>query len=163
MKRLEITCGNVGGVAKAYAVPVDEFVGINVNRLTGKFTVSIEEGGNLIELAVPEGAISFRETGSEGDNGKMYDVAIDVDVPNNNKDNDSIIDTLVNGQWLLIFQDSNGIVRLAGTKSIPLSCIEDNTTGRNHEEYSKNTLNFHAVEYRRSLVLDQAISDFEID
>jgi hypothetical protein len=155
MQQIEFDFENVGGLRHCYAIPVASFQGTEVDIVTNLH--------QLRELVSPEDVIaipmyaddtfSFGEEDDEEDGNKVYDVNIDGIIPKAGL-NPLLIEKLSRGEWIVLSEDNNGIIRLSGTKEIPLRCKTTSATGTTYTDRSETAFRFHAVEMQPSLLME---------
>ena len=133
MKELSFDFDNFGGTLHLYAVPADSFRRIVKNYADGTATAQFRNRQDIISIEMfADDTFQFSETKDVADGGVFYDVAISGIIPKWCGANDSLIEELERGQWLVVTRDNNGTVRLAGSTDnlLRFNTVKDTGTAR---------------------------------
>ena len=113
-----------------YAIPARDILRIRNNWSLGNITPELKRRDRIVELPFYAGdTYNFREEHSVTEDGDRYAICITGIMPSKYVDAGTI-ETLRQGEWLVLHQDSIGRIRLSGTQLVPLrfSSISDSGT-----------------------------------
>ena len=120
MRTFQFDYDNLPGIANMYAIPVDNFISVTKDN-SGQDQISLKDSENAIMIPIIKNeSFSFTENSEITDAGITYTPEISGIIPHNRLVNVPLIDELIDGEWLLLFQDSNGSCYLAGSVEVPL-------------------------------------------
>jgi hypothetical protein len=139
MKKIEFDFLNVGGVQKIYAIPDTSFRGVREDITSGKCYIDLFRFENIIELYTVYDSVVFNEEQSRQTAGTAYDLTISGIIPKACPLNRQQFQVLENTPLLVLFQDYNDNIRLAGTENNQLFFSRKETTGT---IYTRNQIEF---------------------
>lgn len=122
---------NLGNVIRLKLIPVADVVRIKNYNRDGSTIVTDEHrlkgdclilktGYRIYDVAVPAGVANFSESDFDGLPGCGYRQDIASVLPGDSYDIAGQLRNFKDGEWLLIFEDAGGDVRLMGTKTTPV-------------------------------------------
>jgi hypothetical protein len=136
MKKLQFDFnGNMGGISRMFAIPLTSFKRIRrdfTNKLNYLEVINRED---IIDIYFTENTDSFSEDYEDG----LYSVQINAVNPKSNKLNQQQLIRLETENWIVLFQDNNNMVRLAGNEDYSLDFRRNDTTGQMD---TRNQVNF---------------------
>ena len=122
MKKIKFNFENVGGLAEVYAFPPSDFLRLRHDYVNDSDSLELRTRDNVIAVPVyGDRSFVFSEEKDRADGGDYWDVSIEGVIPNINKENRRLVETLDRGEWLVLSMDNNGVVHLSGTTDVPLS------------------------------------------
>jgi len=143
---MQLNFDNRGGISRIYAIPAKDVLRIRNNWVFGNVTPELIRRDGIIELPIYAGqTYNFREEHSIAKHGNRYDISITGIIPSQYASED-MIETLRNGEWIVLHQDACGRIRLSGTQVIPLRYSSTCDTGSNHAELNGESFSFSATE-----------------
>ena len=122
-------CGNLGGIFKMYAIPPGSFDRIRKDYKKGLVYLDLINTGDIIDIYFTQDTLSFTEEKSQPSAGSLYNPVISGIIPKANQLNQEQLTRLEYGEWLVLFQDNNGFIRLAGNDQNTLMFNRKETTG----------------------------------
>ena len=126
---MRLNFDNRGGLCHVFAIPAECVSNIRNNWNRKTVTPELISNSGIIKLPYYAGQnYSFTEQHSLNEQGDLYAVEIKGIIPSQLIE-DIDINTLQRGEWLVIHQDARGIIRLSGTKLIPLRFSSTRDTG----------------------------------
>lgn len=146
---------NVGGLRECYAIAVSAFRGTRTDLVT-----NLHQLNNIIRkddvIAIPmyaDDTFSFSEDDDEKDGNKIWIPHIEGIIPKAGL-NQQTMERLSRGEWIVLSEDNNGIVRLSGTAEIPLRCKVGDSTGTAYVERNGSLFVFEAKEMQPSVLME---------
>ena len=141
---------NRGGIRRIYAIPKEDFLSIDSTRSLGNVKIRLGREDRIVELPYYAGQnYSFTEEHSLTENGDRYAVNISGVIPSQLLDTNTT-ENLRRGEWLVLHQDTRGIVRLSGTQLVPLRFSSKRATGADAKELNGDAFSFTATEAESS-------------
>lgn len=109
MKKIEFNFENVGGLAEIYAFPPDDFLRLRHDYVSGSDSLELLTRDNIIAIPVfGDRSFLFYEEKEQAAGGDYWDLSIEGVIPNINKDNQQLLDTLSRGDWLVVSRTTMG-------------------------------------------------------
>ena len=125
MKTIQLIVDNVPGIVRLAAVPLAAYNRIVKNYSNGISSVSVSSNNDVIIIdAINNDHFKYEEKQSSNDVGSVFDVTISGVIQRQNTD----IETLESGKWIVVFVDSNGDCRCCGTKNVPMQFYTNRKT-----------------------------------
>lgn len=155
MKKIEFNFENVGGLAEIYAIPPTDFLHLRHDYVNDSDSLELRTRDNMIAVPVyGDRSFVFSEEKDRADGGDYWDVSIEGVIPNINKENRRLVETLDRGEWLVLSMDNNGVVHLSGTTDVPLSFSSRKTSGDAYSALNGIEFSFTAKQPSPSVILD---------
>lgn len=155
MKKIEFNFENVGGLAEIYAIPPTDFLRLRHDYVNDSDSLELRTRDNMIAVPVyGDRSFVFSEEKDRADGGDYWDVSIEGVIPNINKENRRLVETLDRGEWLVLSMDNNGVVHLSGTTDVPLSFSSRKTSGDAYSALNGIEFSFTAKQPSPSVILD---------
>lgn len=161
MVTIDFDFENVGGLNQCYAIPAAAFKGTRVNLINNTHQLKTMLSNTEI-IAIPmyaDDTFSFTEEDEEEDGNKFWNPVIEGIIPKFGLNNDTI-EKLARGEWIVLHEDNNGVVRLSGTEEIPLRCTTLPATGRAFADRSETVFRFTASEQQPSVIMESLDLDY---
>ena len=136
MKQLQFDfSGNLGGLARMFAIPVSSYRRLRKDITTGKNFLEVINKDNIIDIYLTDDTGDFIEDYERG----QYKVSIKGIVPKSQPLNTEQLTKLESEYWYVLFQDNNDFIRLAGTDANQLMFSRIDTAGSMN---SRNQISF---------------------
>ena len=130
MKTLKFDFDNMGGCCRLFAIPPSSFLRIREDYVQGLHHLECTNYSDIIDIPVnADGTFYFNENHGLEDPGDGYSVEVGGVIPKLMMDNAADIEKLERGEWYVLSQDNNGVVRLAGDEDVKMNLITQKTTG----------------------------------
>jgi hypothetical protein len=131
MKTLKFDfCGNLGGAYKIYAIPPGSLAGISHNHTQDRTTLNLSGDDDMVEIYCTPDTLQFTEEKTQTSAGTAYAVTITGVHPKTDAPDREQLAILQSGYWLVLLEDNNGNMRLAGDKKSFLVFNSTATTGQ---------------------------------
>lgn len=154
MKTIQFDFDNVGGITRVYAIPVTSFLRLRKDYINEKQYLEVRRRTDIVAIPVyADSSFSFNETQSQEEGGDLWTVEITGLIPKRSRLNEITVRILERGEWLVLLQDCNGDIVLAGTTEMPLRFSSARTTGT-ETEINGNRFTFAGVEPDPSVIVD---------
>jgi hypothetical protein len=154
MKTIQFDFDNVGGITQVYAIPLASFLRLRKDYINEMQYFEVKQRADIIAIPVyADSSFTFNETQRQEDGGNLWAVEIAGLIPKRYRLNEKSVRTLERGEWLVLFQDNNGDVVLAGTIEVPLRFLSARTTGT-ETEVNGNRFTFTGMEAEPSVIVD---------
>jgi hypothetical protein len=142
MKQVTFECFNQGGLNRLVAIPLTSFLKIRKDYATNKDYLQLINESGIIDIYITQDSAGFDEESQYSNAGTSYLVNITGVTPKSGKVNQDIFFMLENNLdgWLVLFEDNNGYLRLAGNKESRLIFTRRDTTG--NTLVSRNQVSF---------------------
>lgn len=131
---------NIGGICRMFAIPPSSFVRIFRNHKKGLTYLYVIRRSDIIDIYFTEDTGDFIEDEKLTAAGPAYKIEIKGIVPKSHLLNQKQLTCLTHGRWLVLFQDNNENIRLAGNEETLLRFERRDTSGtittRNQIEFS---------------------------
>ena len=129
MKEITFDRDNIGGLHRIIAIPPSLYT-MEHDYATGENSLEITDDSQAVAIHVyADGTYLFGETHGRDEVGDWWQPTITGTIPKLCPGNAAIIEELERGQWVVLCEDSNGVLRLCGDSRTPLSFGTDATTG----------------------------------
>ena len=145
MKQLIFDFDNIGGVANVYAIPISSFLRIRRDYAEDTDHLEVQQREHIIELPVAGESFDFIEEQINDARGDGYEISISGVIPQISA-NKHIIEMLERGEWMVLFKDSNGNVKLSGQEEIPMKFMSKKTTGKTYASFNNISFSFSCVQ-----------------
>lgn len=145
MKQPIFDFDNIGGICKLYAIPLSSFLRIRKDYGADTDHLEVKQRESIIELTVWGEGFDFVEEHINDARGDGYEISISGFIPKISA-NKHIVETLERGEWLVLFQDSNGDVKLSGQEEIPMKFMSKKTTGKTYASFNNISFSFSCVQ-----------------
>ena len=153
MKTLIFDFDNVHGIATMYAVPATAVSKCVRNPMTGDVILRLTDSDNVIEIPTYQGdRFKTEEVHQLTDGGDCWDVKISGIIPKRCALNETVIQKLERGEWIVLAQDANGVIVIYGTTDVPLKFTHSRSSGSSGE-LNGSAFTFSAKESAPSMVL----------
>ena len=153
MKTLIFDFDNVHGIANMYAVPATAISKCVRNPMTGDVILILTDSDNVIEIPTYQGdRFKTEEVHQLADGGDCWEVKISGIIPKRCALNETVIQKLERGEWLVLAQDANGEIVIYGTTDVPLKFTHSRSSGSSGE-LNGSAFSFSAKESAPSMVL----------
>lgn len=130
MKTLVFDFDNIGGLGRLFAIPRASFIRIREDYVNGLHYLECRKRELIIDLPMyADDSFSFDENQAFENAGDGYDITISGVIPKLSAADATVIETLERGQWMVLCQDRNGVVRLCGDENVLLKFISKKGTG----------------------------------
>jgi hypothetical protein len=123
-------CGNLGGAHKIYAIPPGSLVSISHNHTQGKTTLNLSGEDDLVEIYCTPDTLQLTEEKTQTSAGTAYNITVTGVHPKTDAPDREQLAILESGYWLVLLEDNNGALRLAGDKNTFLIFNNTKTTGQ---------------------------------
>ncbi len=155
MKKIKFNFENVGGLAEVYAFPPADFLRLRHDYVNDSDSLELRTRDNVIAVPVyGDRSFVFSEEKDRADGGDYWDVSIEGVIPNINKENQRLVETLDRGEWLVLSMDNNGVVHLSGTTDVPLSFSSRKASGDAYSALNGIEFSFRGGQASPSVILD---------
>lgn len=133
-------CDNLGGLAKMYAIPLASLENITHNYTQKQSFLNITDDENMIEIYCTPDTMQFSEEKTQPSAGPTYNPVIIGTIPKAHELNQEQLIRLESDYWLLLFEDNNGKMRLAGDEDSLLVFTRIESTGQSIQ--NRNQIQF---------------------
>lgn len=133
-------CDNLGGLAKIYALPPSSLESITHNYSHKQTFLNLTSDEDLIEIYCTPDTMQFTEEKTQTSAGATYNPVVTGIIPKAHELNHDQLTKLESDYWLLLFEDNNGKIRLAGDKNSHLIFNRTESTGQNIQ--NRNQIQF---------------------
>lgn len=133
-------CDNLGGLAKMYAISPVSLESITHNYTQKQSFLNITSDEDMIEIYCTPDTMQFSEEKTQPSAGPTYNPVVTGIIPKANELNQEQLTRLESNYWLLLFEDNNGKIRLAGDEDSHLVFTRTESTGQNIQ--NRNQLQF---------------------
>lgn len=158
MKELSFDFSTVGGVANIYAIPISVFGGFTVDYTTMQYTITITSFADVIKIVrYADETFSFSENHARDEHGDFWSPSVAGVIPRASLDNAADIEVLERGEWIVLTEDHNGVVRICGDPDTPLTFSSDATSGAAFTDRNQTAFTFSGKLGHPSYVLDYDI------
>lgn len=153
MRTLTFDFDNLHGIANMYAIPIASVYQCVQNPLTGQATLTLNDSVMVVQIPVYRGdRFKIDEVQKLVDGGDCWEVTIAGIIPKRCSLNDSVIQDLERGEWIVLSQDANGVIVLYGSTDVPLKFTHSRSSGSSGD-INGSKFTFSAIESAPSLVL----------
>ena len=136
-----------------YAVPATAISKCVRNPMTGDVILILTDSDNVIEIPTYQGdRFKTEEVHQLADGGDCWEVKISGIIPKRCALNETVIQKLERGEWLVLAQDANGVIVIYGTTDVPLKFTHSRSSGSSGE-LNGSAFTFSAKESAPSMVL----------
>lgn len=134
MKMIDFDFDVVGGIVRVYAIGAKDVGRVTYYPESGQWRFSLKEGAVVIEIPVyaPSG-VEFVEQQRLEAGADVYEMSLTVRIPK--QGNALVARELERGEWIVVFMDSNGDIRMCGTSELPM-VFASNRTITNDANYN---------------------------
>ncbi len=126
------------GLVKLYAIPV-----FNVQNIIGN-RVYVINPDYIYQFLVANDSLKATTKPVKSDRGKHYNISIQASMPGRSDYNDSVLDYIRNHKVALVYQESDGSFKRAGTKHTGFDFTYTYDTGGNDNFFQGYRLQFNA-------------------
>lgn len=153
MLKLSTTADNVGGVVRLVAIPASAFRSISFNILTRRRSLTLFSTDGCIDIECNRNEDVSDESSSSSEglsyihqvHGKIY--SLDFERKN-------LLDRLLNGSWLVLATNGNGVNKLYGSVDVPLRFVYNSVSGSMKSVGSVTSYTFMSTQSKPALVID---------
>lgn len=146
------TESNLGGVVKVYAIRKEDVVWIG----TDSFLLSTADNVRLI-YCTPE-TVSFSEEQGNRDGNDYFDMLLQGFVPGDSDTVREAIMEMAGRKYLVLFEDGNGLYKLAGTLNYHLVFSSSFSTGANTSDRRGHTITFRGKATTKAIFINTPIA-----
>ena len=155
MRKIDFKCDNLGGLAEVYAIPLSSYLRIREDYTRNTKVLEVTNRDDIIAIPIiDDDTFSFSEIHKRDEGGDYFDIAIEGVIPGSAIDDDHIIETLQRGEWMVLTQDQNGVVRLSGNEDVLMSFEDTDTTGAQKRGKNQIQFKFACRSAEKSVILD---------
>ena len=155
MKELLFDFNCIGGLANIYAIPPSSLSAITIDYETGRRSITLSGTSDVVSIPrYADETFSFSEHHERDEHGDYWEPTIQGVIPKASLDNASLIEELERGEWVVLVQDHNGVVRLCGDKDTPLTFATDAGSGEVYADRNHTTFTITGKLGHPSWVLD---------
>lgn len=148
MKTITKQPENMGGVLRIWAVPPTDY------SIAGT-VLTITNDLETVELLLKEDSAGFTEDMTLSEKGKVYKTELSGIVPCINSDTDVTIAGMERRcKYVAIFEDGNGVFRLAGTRAVPLRFAAKAATQAQAAGLAAYSVSFSGLQTKRAVFID---------
>lgn len=142
MKKLDFDFnGNMGGISRMFAIPADCFRRLRRNHSQNKVYLEVINRDEIIDIYFTEDSDNFSEDYNDG----LYNVTVSAITPKSSPINSKNLKKLESEYWMVLFQDNNENVRLAGNPDYLLQFRRTDTTG-NYSSRNQIAFSFYGAQ-----------------
>ena len=142
MKEIVFDTDNIGGLHRVIAIPPSLYI-IERNYATGEYSLEITDDSQAVSIPVyADATYSFVESHGRDEVGDWWQPTMTGTIPKASKDNAVLIEELERGEWVVLCEDNNGVLRLCGDNQTPLSFATESTTGAAATDINGTTFTF---------------------
>lgn len=154
MKHLNFDTDNIGGLLGIFAIPSSAFT-LTYNYGTRKYTLAVTSAADVVKIETyADGTYAFGETKGRDEHGDWWQPTITGQIPKHAQVNAEVMETLERGQWVVLIEDNNGTLRLAGDADTPLTFDTEATTGALTTDMNATAFTFTGKLGKPSPVID---------
>lgn len=139
-------CENLGGLSKMYAIPPASFEKLTHNHTQKQIFLNITSYEDVIEIYCIPDTMQFSEEKTQPSAGPTYNPVVTGIIPKANELNQQQLTILESNYWLLLFEDNNGKVRLAGDEHSYLIFTRTESTGQNIQNRNQIQFTFSGLQ-----------------
>ena len=155
MKILIFDFDNLHGIANMYAIPVACVTKCVRNPMTGDVILTLTNSDDVIEIPIYQGdSFKTEEVHQLADGGDCWDVKVSGIIPKRCALNETVIQKLERGEWMVLAQDANGVIVMYGSTEVPLKFTHSRSSGSSGE-LNGSAFVFSAKESAPSMVLSE--------
>jgi hypothetical protein len=137
---------NLGGLLKVWAVPP------SVVTLTGK-TLAVSSSTDVIQLYCTEDSASFKCEIKQKNGNAYYDVSISGATFCKTAADEVILEELEQKRWVIVFEDGNGVFKLAGTPTERFRFFTQEETGKATSDRNQVSFEFSGETTKRPFII----------
>lgn len=153
MLKLNTTSDNVGGVTRIVAIPTNAFRSISFNYLTRRRSLTLLSTDGCIDIECNRNEEVSDDCTSSQD-GLSYLHQLQGKIFSLDVDRLGILDTLLQGSWLLLVRNGNGINKLYGSVDVPLRFTFNANSGRLRNGGSVTSYTFQSTQPKPAVLID---------
>ena len=156
MKKLTFDTDNLGGLLRVYALPTGSYT-LVYNYGTKKYTLTLTSTTDVVAIDVyADGTYSYAESHGRDEHGDWWQPTISGQIPRHSEDNADVMETLERGEWVVLSEDSNGVLHLSGDDDTPLTFSTEATTGAQTTDMNGTAFTFTGKLGHPSYVVEMA-------
>lgn len=150
-------CGNLGGAHKIYAIPPGSLVSISHDHTQGKTTLTLTGEDDLVEIYCTPDTLQLTEEKTQTPAGTAYNITITGVHPKTDAPDRKQLAMLESGYWLVLLEDNNGNMRLAGDGHSHLVFNGTATTGQAIQNRNQLQFTFSGMQPLPGCFIDSVV------
>lgn len=142
MKTITFNRDNLGGMIQCIAIPPSA-IELTYDYVSHIYELTLTDDTDVVEIpSFADGTFSFTESHGRDEHGDWWQPLVAGRIPRHNPDNAVMIETLERGEWVVLCQDGNGMLRLCGDEQTPLTFSTEATTGEAPTDMNSTAFSF---------------------
>ena len=129
MKTITSTDDRIGGLHMVYVIPLGLFGGIGINYATGERSITLSSTSGVYALPCMAENYLFDEQHERDEHGDWWQPTIQGAIPHPDEVSAADIEELERGEWIVVCEDQNGVLRVCGDEDTQLTFSTANTSG----------------------------------
>lgn len=134
---------NMGGLRKLYYIDADDFISL-VKGENDLYTLTLENEAVLNEIAFTDGTGKISETDEISDNGSVFNFETSCRIPKCGPDNKDPLEDLRYKRLLILGEDNNDNLWLAGAPGSYFNVTLNSSTGESTPDLNSRQLKISA-------------------
>jgi len=139
-------CSNLGGLNKIYAIPRNLLESITNDYTKKQRYLNLTSNEGMIEIYCTPDTMKFTEEKAQTSAGPAYNPVITGSIPKANEPNQDQLSKLESDYWLLLFEDENGNMRLAGDEDSSMILNRNEDSGKAIQDKNQTAFTFSGMQ-----------------